>query len=99
MTEASQATWAADEARRGYWGQVARRFLKHRPAVAGLAFLLVMAAAITLGPQFLPYGYDDQDLDLIGSPGGMSWGHWLGSDELGRDAATRLLYGGRVSLA
>ena len=99
MTDAADTLQEPTIARRGYWGQALRRFLSHRPAVAGLAFLLLMAAATIIGPQFLPYGYDDQDFDLIGSPGAISPSHWLGSDELGRDALTRLLYGGRVSLA
>ena len=99
MTDAADALREPAAPRRGYWGQALRRFLSHRPAVAGLAFLLLMAAATIIGPQLLPYGYDDQDFDLIGSPGAMSPSHWLGSDELGRDALTRLLYGGRVSLA
>ena len=60
---------------------------------------MLMAAATIIGPQVLPYGYDEQDFNLIGSPGEMTRSHWLGSDELGRDALTRLVYGGRVSLA
>ena len=99
MTDAADTLREPAAPRRGYWGQALRRFLSHRPAVAGLAFLLLMAAATIVGPQFLPYRYDDQDFDLIGSPGAISPSHWLGSDELGRDALTRLLYGGRVSLA
>jgi peptide/nickel transport system permease protein len=99
MTEAEEALPEPAALRRGFWSQAVRRFLKHRPAVAGTAFLLLMAAATIVGPQLLPYGYDEQDLNLIGSPGEMTQSHWLGTDELGRDALTRLLYGGRVSLA
>jgi peptide/nickel transport system permease protein len=82
-----------------YWRRVARRFLKHRPAVVGLVFLILLAAVIVIAPYFLPYAYDEQDYELLGSPGPMTWKHWLGTDELGRDALTRLIYGGRVSLA
>ncbi|WP_193337262.1 ABC transporter permease [Devosia beringensis] len=82
-----------------YGRRVLKRFLKHRPAVAGLAFLLLLALVIILGPMFSPYSYDGQDFNLIGSPGPMNAQHWLGTDELGRDALTRLIYGGRVSLA
>jgi peptide/nickel transport system permease protein len=76
-----------------------RRFLRHRLAVAGLVFLLAMALAVTVGPLLSPYAFDDQDFSLIGSPGPMTAEHWLGTDELGRDVLTRLVYGGRVSLA
>lgn len=82
-----------------YGRRVLKRFLKHKPAVGGLAFLLLLGLAIIFGPFFSPYTFDGQDFMLIGSPGPMSAQHWLGTDELGRDFLTRLIYGGRVSLA
>ncbi|MDQ0322805.1 peptide/nickel transport system permease protein [Pararhizobium capsulatum DSM 1112] len=82
-----------------YGRRVIKRFLKHRLAVASLAFLLLMAVVIIIGPFLSPYTFDGQDFTLIGSPGPMTGEHWLGTDELGRDVMTRLIYGGRVSLA
>lgn len=82
-----------------YGRRVLKRFLKHRAAVAGLAFLVLLSLTIIVGPFFSPYSFDGQDFNLIGSPGPMNAQHWLGTDELGRDAMTRLIYGGRVSLA
>ncbi|MDF8356539.1 ABC transporter permease [Ensifer adhaerens] len=82
-----------------YSRRVVRRFLKHRLAVASLAFLLLMTIVIVIGPFLSPYSFDGQDFTLIGSPGPMTAEHWLGTDELGRDVMTRLIYGGRVSLA
>lgn len=82
-----------------YGRRVVTRFLKHKLAVASLAFLLLMAVAIIIGPFLSPYTFDGQDFALIGSPGPMNADHWLGTDELGRDVLTRLIYGGRVSLA
>src|SRR5690606_6780366 len=78
---------------------VLKRFLKRRLAVIGAAFLVLLGIAVTIGPTLSPYSYDYQDFDLLGMPGPMSAQHWLGTDELGRDALTRLLHGGRVSLA
>lgn len=78
--------------------RVLRRFLRHRLAVAGLMVLVVEALVVLLGPYLSPYSFDAQDFSLIGSPGPMTAQHWLGSDELGRDAATRLIHGGRISL-
>ncbi|MBI1775931.1 MAG: ABC transporter permease [Proteobacteria bacterium] len=75
------------------------RLLAHRPAVAALALLAAMALITTLAPQLLPYEYDEQDFQLIGQPGGMTAAHWLGTDQLGRDALTRLVHGGRISLS
>jgi peptide/nickel transport system permease protein len=69
------------------------------PAAAGSIVLAAMAAAVILGPWLSPYAYDQQDLALLGTPAAPSAAHWLGTDELGRDGLTRLLYGGRISLA
>jgi len=82
-----------------YGRRVVRRFLRHTPAVLSLAFLLLLGAVVIIGPWISPYTFDGQDFMLIGAPGPMSSEHWLGTDELGRDALTRLIYGGRVSLA
>ena len=82
-----------------YGRRALRRFLKHKPAVAGLVFLLVMGLIVLIGPFVSPYAFDAQDFTLIGSPGPMTSAHWLGTDELGRDALTRLIHGGRISLA
>lgn len=82
-----------------YGRRVVRRFLKHTLAVVGLIFLIAMALVVVFAPYFLPYGFDEQDFMLIGQPGPMTGEHWLGTDELGRDNLTRLIFGGRVSLA
>jgi oligopeptide transport system permease protein len=59
-------------------------------------FLVVVTAFSLLGPAFSPYSESQQNLDAIAqSP---SLDHWMGTDLLGRDLATRTLYGGRISL-
>ncbi|HOZ46442.1 MAG TPA: ABC transporter permease [Candidatus Hydrogenedentes bacterium] len=73
-----------------------RRLRKNRLAIAGAAIILVMIAVSLVTPWIAPYSYQAQDLELgAASP---SREHWLGTDRLGRDLLTRLLYGGRVSL-
>ncbi len=69
------------------------------PARFGLAILALIAAACVFGPWLSTYAYDEQALALLGAPTAPSAAHWLGTDELGRDTLTRLLYGGRISLA
>ncbi len=59
----------------------------------------MIGAAVVLGPWLSPYAYDQQSLALLGQPTAPSAAHWLGTDELGRDALTRVLAGGRISLA
>ena len=82
---------------RGYWQSVFYR-LRHDPVTlvfAALVLLIVLAAifAALLAP-FDPY--KESIVGRLKSPG---WrGHLLGTDELGRDMLSRLLYGGRVSL-
>jgi ABC-type dipeptide/oligopeptide/nickel transport system permease subunit len=57
--------------------------------------LLLFGVAI-LAPWIAPYHYAYQNLEMAQRPPGP--GHWLGTDELGRDILSRLIYGARVSL-
>jgi peptide/nickel transport system permease protein len=82
----------------GQWRQVWRRFCRHRLGLAGLIVLAVIGVACALAPWIAPYPYDKQDPLLINLFPGPSAAHWLGTDELGRDVFSRLLYAGRVSL-
>ena len=59
-------------------------------------FLGLFILAALLVPEWGPYSFDQQDMShLLESP---SWAHWFGTDALGRDLLTRILYGTRVSL-
>jgi peptide/nickel transport system permease protein len=82
-----------------YGRRVLRRFTRRPLAMLGLAFLLLMALTVVFGPMLSPYDPEVPDYMLMGAPGPMSAAHWLGTDELGRDMLTRLMYGGRISLA
>lgn len=73
-----------------------RRFKRHRLAVAGGLVLLLLYAVALLTPAAAPYGYDEPDYAAINQ--GPSLDHPMGTDRLGRDELTRVLYGGRVSL-
>jgi len=81
----------------GYWAQVWRRFQRHRLAMLSLYFLLALVIAVVVVPEFLPYEYDQVSLTERFLPPSLS--HPFGTDELGRDVFTRVLHGGRVSLA
>lgn len=72
------------------------RLRKNKLAVFGLACLAVVTVLCLIGPWVLPYGYEEQKLELGASAPGAT--HWLGTDTLGRDLLVRLLYGGRISL-
>jgi oligopeptide transport system permease protein len=60
-------------------------------------FILLLTLAATFAPLITEYGFAKQNLDDILE--GPSATHWLGTDQLGRDAFSRLLYGARTSLA
>jgi len=79
---------------------VARRFLRHRLAVASLVVLLLIAALAALAPVVSPYDYNppltNEVLDQARQP--PSWDHLFGTDRLGRDQLTRVLYALQKSL-
>ncbi|GGJ68089.1 oligopeptide ABC transporter permease [Deinococcus aquiradiocola] len=82
----------------GFWPLLVRRFLRHRLAVLGLIVLLLLALLALLAPLIAPYSFDGQDLSIIGQPQPPSRAHLMGTDQLGRDAFTRVLYGARISM-
>lgn len=73
------------------------RFVRHRVALVGGVVLLVLTAACFAAPWIAPFAQGQQDLLLGPTP--PSWTHWFGTDELGRDYFSELLFAGRVSLA
>lgn len=73
-----------------------RRFSRHRMALVGLGVLLLLTLISVFAPVISHYPPDQVSLLNSGLP--PSPQHLLGTDELGRDIFTRLLYGGRVSL-
>ena len=78
-----------------------RRLLKDKLAVAGLFVIAVVVGAAVLAPWLAPYSPYDQLFDgltIEGSPLPPNGKFWLGTDLLGRDLFSRLLYGARNSL-
>lgn len=73
-----------------------RRFRHHRAALIGSAVLLLMILAILLAPLS---PYDPQASDMSAQLQSPSREHPMGTDPLGRDVLTRVLYGGRISLS
>ena len=74
-----------------------RRFRRHRLAVASGVVLLLIVTAIAVGP--LVWRVPINEIDFTAKLEGPSWAHPFGTDDLGQDVLSRLLYGGRVSLA
>lgn len=76
--------------------EVLKRFLKNKLAVIGLVILTIFVLAAVFAPFITSFDRDSIDLmNIESAPNSL---HILGTDELGRDVFTRLLYAGRVSL-
>lgn len=83
-------------ASRGLWRDAYRRLMRNGPAIVGMIFL----AIFVLGAIFAPFisSYDPTYGNLVNRLQGPSLAHLMGTDLLGRDEFTRVLYGARISL-
>ncbi len=73
------------------------RLKKNKAAMAGLGIIILISLLAIFGPLLSPYSYSDQSLSEANQP--PSAAHWFGTDNLGRDLATRVCYGARISLS
>lgn len=80
----------------GLWKSAFRRLRKNKLALVSLWFIVLLVLVAIFGPYLLPYSYAQQNYDLVTQ--GPSWAHPMGTDQLGRDVLTRLVFGARVSL-
>ena len=74
-----------------------KRFFSHRLAMIGAIILVFMTICAILAPLLAPY--DPNAIDLRKISQSPSWDHWFGTDKVGRDILSRVLYGARVSLS
>ncbi|MBR3370611.1 MAG: ABC transporter permease [Rhodobacteraceae bacterium] len=81
----------------GYWQNVGARLVRDKTAMAAAAVLLIFLLAAIFAPLVAPLDPLDGRLSNRLKPIGTE-GHWLGTDELGRDMLSRLIWGGRLSL-
>jgi peptide/nickel transport system permease protein len=81
---------------RSQWQLFRSRFLKHRLAVFSLVLLILLIFACFAANLVAPFPANEQDL-VIGAVGPNAQ-HWFGTDELGRDMLSEILYAGRTSL-
>lgn len=73
-----------------------REFRRHPVAALSLAVFVALALACALAPLLAPYSFDGIELSRVRQTPSLQ--HWMGTDDLGRDVLTRMLFGGRVSL-
>lgn len=72
-----------------------RAFLRHRSALIGSIIVIFFLFIALVAPLITSYDYTARSQDLLQSP---SAEHWFGTDEMGRDLFTRVIYGTRISL-
>ena len=78
------------------WRDIRRRFLRNKLAVVGLVMILLIVFVGAFAPLLAPYDPRQQNLDNTqASP---SWDHWFGTDQVGRDQLSRVIYGTRIAL-
>jgi ABC-type dipeptide/oligopeptide/nickel transport system permease subunit len=83
---------------RSQWAYVRRRFLRHRLAMGSLIVLIATIFIAYFADHLTSYSYDELDLNNILTGPTAAGHHWFGTDFLGRDYFTRVLYGIRTSI-
>jgi oligopeptide transport system permease protein len=81
---------------RSLWQDAWRRLLKNKMATIGLIYLIIVTITAIFAPWIAPFSYEETDLALGAVPPNST--NIFGTDDLGRDLFSRILYGGRVSL-
>jgi peptide/nickel transport system permease protein len=77
------------------WRDAWERLIRNRLAVIGLIIVVILLFAALFGPYLTPYDFLSQNLDERNLPA--SRAHWFGTDDLGRDVFSRVLYGARTA--
>jgi peptide/nickel transport system permease protein len=75
-----------------------KRFMRHRLAFFGVIIIAILLIGSAMAPWLAPFDPDDIDIVNRYAPP-FSPGHWLGSDDLGRDVLSRLMFAGQISLS
>jgi peptide/nickel transport system permease protein len=104
MSQTETATTAREPAfklpdkriHRGLWSDAFRKLIRNRLALVGVVITTFLLVAAVFGPWIAPYSYTEQN--LLRTAQLPSAEHWLGTDELGRDMFSRVLYGARTAM-
>jgi oligopeptide transport system permease protein len=91
-------TVTRDDAPRSLWTDAWSALRQNRAATAAFWVLAAMTLLVVVGPEVMPFSYEQTDWDNIAMGPSLASGHLLGTDSLGRDLLVRTLWGGRVSL-
>ena len=78
------------------WKRALRRLVHRRGAMIGAAVVLFFVLMAIFAPMVAPYAPIATDWAAVRKA--PSWAHWLGTDEIGRDVLSRVIFGARASL-
>lgn len=92
MSSATRPVGAGRSGSEHVWSRLRR----HELAVASLVVFALITLMCAAAPLLAGYPFDAIDLTSIRQPPSVA--HWMGTDDLGRDLFTRVLYGGRISI-
>jgi ABC-type dipeptide/oligopeptide/nickel transport system permease subunit len=96
-TEATKINKIPSKSKANAWRLFRRRFARNKLAVAAFFFIGVQIVVAVAAPYLAPFDpYKGDFLATWETPG---YSHWLGTDDLGRDVLSRLLYGARISIS
>ncbi len=84
---------------RSQWQMFRRKFFRHKLAMGSLIFLAVVVVAAINAETVAPHAYDDINVQMASSPPTFEDMHFFGTDQLGRDYFSRVLFGTRTSLS
>ena len=79
------------------WARAWRRLRRRKGAMVALAVVVLLIAAALLAPWVAPYDPTLTSFTQVRKP--PSWAHWFGTDEVGRDVLSRVIWGARASLS
>jgi oligopeptide transport system permease protein len=96
-SDVQERGWERRALKSSLWLDAFRRFKQNRLAAAAAIFIILLALFAIFAPIVSPYTYWDQNYSAINQSPSLS--HPLGTDQLGRDLMSRLLYGARISLS
>ena len=89
-------TAAARDAIRSPWRDFLHAFARNPLALASGGFVLLLLVVAIFAPWLAPWNPVEPDWMALSMP--PSRAHWMGTDDLGRDVLSRIIYGARISL-
>jgi peptide/nickel transport system permease protein len=94
-TEAAEETYVSglELEARSHWAYARKRFLRHRLAMGSLVLLVIILGAGFMANTIAPYAYDEIDLNNLAEAPTTRDHHFFGTDQLGRDYFSRVIFG------